>query len=59
MVPIVEVLATAFATILRVVEAEKTEQARIARAKREVLALSLRVSSDALLRRLLKRGGAW
>ncbi len=53
---IVEVLAQAFAAILRVLETEKTESARIARAKREILALSLRVSSDALLRRMLSKG---
>lgn len=56
MVPIVEVLSAAFAVILRSVEAEQTEAARIKRAKREVLALSLRVSSDALLRRMLSKG---
>lgn len=56
MVPIVEVLAAAFAGIIRAIEAEKTEAARIKRAKREILALSLRVSSDALLRRLLSKG---
>ena len=50
---IVEVLAQLFAGIVRAVESEQTEAARIARAKREVLALSLRLSSDALLRRLL------
>jgi hypothetical protein len=55
-VPIVEVLAAAFAAILRSVGAESTEAARIRRAKREVLALSLRVSSDALLRRMLSKG---
>jgi predicted outer membrane lipoprotein len=55
-VPIVEVLAAAFAGIIRAIEAEKTEAARIKRAKREILALSLRVSSDALLRRLLSKG---
>jgi hypothetical protein len=53
---IVEVLAQAFAAILRAVESESNERARIARAKREILALSLRVSSDALLRRLLAKG---
>ncbi len=51
---IVEVLAQLFAGILRAVESEKTEEARIARAKREVHALSLRVASNALLRKLLK-----
>ena len=50
---IVEVLASAFAAILRALEAERTEEARIARAKREVLALSLRLGSDALLRKML------
>lgn len=53
---ITEVLASAFAAILRALESESTEAARIARAKREILALSLRVSSDALLRRMLKGG---
>lgn len=51
---IVEALATAFQVILRAVQSESTEKARIARAKREILALSLRVSSDALLRRMLQ-----
>ncbi len=50
---IVEALATAFQIILLAVQSEPTEKARIARAKREVLALSLRVSSDAMLKRLL------
>lgn len=50
---IVEILAKAFAAIIRAVESESTEKARIARAKREVLALSLRVSSDAILRKML------
>ena len=53
---IVEVLATAFQAILRAVQSEATEEARIRRAKREVLALSLRVASDALLRKMLKGG---
>jgi hypothetical protein len=53
---IVEVLAQAFAAILRAIESEKTEAARIARAKREILALSMRVSSNALLRRMLEKG---
>lgn len=52
--PIVEVLSSAFVAILRAVESERDEKARIARAKREVLALSLRVSSDAMLRKMLK-----
>lgn len=54
MAPIVEVLSTVFAGILRAVQSERDEAARIRRAKREILALSLRVSSDALLRKLLK-----
>ncbi len=53
---IVEVLAQAFAAIIRSLESETTEAKRIARAKREILALSLRMSSDALLRRLLAKG---
>ena len=56
MAPIVEVLSTAFVAILRAVESEQGEKARIARAKREILALSSRVTSDALLRRMLDRG---
>lgn len=51
---IVEVLEAAFSAVLRAVQSEKTETARIARAKREILALSMRVSSDALLRKMLK-----
>jgi hypothetical protein len=51
---IVEALATAFQLILRAVQSEPTEAKRIARAKREVLALSSRVASDALLRRMLQ-----
>lgn len=54
---IAEALAQLFAGILRAVEAERTEAARIARAKREVLALSLRLSSNTLLKKLLARGG--
>ncbi len=50
---IIEVLEQAFAGILRALQSEKTEAARIARAKREILALSLRVSSDAILRKML------
>jgi hypothetical protein len=54
---IVEVLASAFQGILRAVQSEATEEAKIRRAKREVYALSLRVASDALLRRMLAKGG--
>ena len=49
-----QVLLAAFDAIMRAVESESTEAQKIARAKREVLALSLRLSSDALLRKLLK-----
>lgn len=52
---IAQVLLAAFDAIVRAVESETTEANKIARAKREVLALSLRLSSDALLRRMLKR----
>ncbi len=51
---IVQVLLAAFEVIHRAVDSEPTELRKIARAKREVLALSLRLSSDALLRRLLR-----
>lgn len=51
---IAEALVGAFGAIMRAVESESTEAKKIARAKREVLALSLRLSSDALLRRMLK-----
>jgi hypothetical protein len=50
---IVEALATAFQLILRAVQAEPTEAKRIARAKREVLTLSMRIASDNLLRKML------
>lgn len=53
---IVTALVAAFSSIVRAVREERTEEARIARAKREVLALSLRMSSDALLRKMLKKG---
>lgn len=52
---ILQVLEAAFDAILRAVRSEGTEQERVARAKREVLALSLRVSSDAMLKRLLQK----
>jgi hypothetical protein len=51
---IAQALLVAFSAIISAVESEKTEARRIARAKREVLALSLRLGSDALLRRMLK-----
>ncbi len=51
---IAQALFAAFEAIMRGVESESTEARKIARAKREVLALSLRLSSDALLRRMLK-----
>lgn len=51
---IAQALLAAFEGVMRAVEAEDTEAKRIARAKREVLALSLRLGSDALLRRMLK-----
>jgi len=54
---IVEVLAAAFNAILKAVQSEADEKARIRRAKREILALSLRLGSDSLLRKLLARAG--
>ncbi len=50
-----EILAGLFEGVVRAVRSEPTEAKQIARAKREVLALSLRLGSDTMLRKLLAK----